>query len=101
MDNFFKRLSKFVSDNPQFILFIIIVQFIIILWLFIKSRNIIGNFKNKSNIFNKNKVKEKNKEKNSDSEEDIESVKPSKTNNVTRRPNDSVSQLVKDINQNI
>lgn len=101
MDNFVQKATKYVSDNPKIIIIVIIALVILVIWLYLKSKNIISGFSSKKvDKLKKSKVV-KAKVKDEDDDDDEEDIKhpreivPKK--NVT---NPAVAQLVKDINQN-
>ena len=92
MDNLLEKVSKFVSDNPKIILILIVALTVVIIWLYLKSRNILSGFSTKKDKLKKGKVKGKV----SDSEDESESTKEQSK----KTPDPVVAQLVKDINQN-
>lgn len=93
MVNFVQKVTKYIVDNPNIVLLSIVILSILIIWLYLKSKNIISGFSSKKS--NKNKLAKKHRE--DDHSDNEESLKPNQKKN---EPDPAIAQLVKDINQN-
>ena len=101
MNNFFQKITKYISDNPKIIMFFIVILILLIIWLYASSKNIFSSFSSKKK--EKNKLKRKINDESSDDEE-INSPDTSELKNKNFQKKNTtdpaISQLVKDINMN-
>ena len=101
MDNFFQNVTKYISNNPTFILVIIAALIIVIIWLLIKNKNSTpSKFLSTKEKLSKKKKNIKNENDSDEEDESDTKITKPKIDNKKNTADPDVSQLVNDINQN-
>lgn len=91
MNTFPQKVTKYISENPNVIAVILIALIILVIWLYLKSKNMFSNL-----TIKKNKLKDE-KEKNAEEKNTKESNTEEK--NTKKMHDPEINKLLKEINK--